>query len=858
MRLTTSPKPNIVRYIENFDWEDRLLIIIMEYIPHGDLGKTISDDGPFTVEMTQIMSKQLLSALGYLHANSITHRDVKPDNILIQSLVPLVVKLTDFGLSKMVDTAETFLRTFCGTLLYCAPEVYTEYAEYDDNGVRIRGKKMRRMPGQRYNHAVDLWSLGGVLFYTLTGAPPYPVKSGISHSELLHKIMTTDLDTLPLQNHGVSENGVSFIQGMLQRRPEHRAAILELERHPWLGDYGSTIQASQSYDEITDDEEYPSQLQQGAEYDDDDDDDRVSDSMSDVSDKENSGMDYGAQQPRLFGEVGVSAIGSSGVIPENYLNLPSQDSMGVTEILDSHEDEAYDSGGSDTIKGRNRHTYEHNAPSIYPNQSADQLQSLVENVASQSLGGSASVIKDPGASHRLSFPVDANSSKRKPPSPGTSEEYDENTPPGKPIIKRLKSEANLEEPSPEVLEEYKLLARMPQVTRLDSGRQIDYSVSKMVWWQQDKKTWHMKYPEMTQRQHDAFGQAARDGGEEFGPGKTPLWDLAMKYFAPSSELESSESQSTKAPPMGLKREDSRMVDDMVEFPPTAPPPVESWSMPDTCPPDTKIVVPVQGDSTANRAIALVDTDPSSCVQEVFFSITDTLVSFGRGPENTESFKNKQEPRVPKYAFKIMLWKDGFDPSRNFASGDQPWCKADSPDDAGYHFWISTKATLGIKINGYNLPSSDPKNPGGPSRYWAKIYAGDSLMIWGGQDPNNQTRLAFQCLWGGSSKPRPADRLQLELASSQVAAKLDSACQRTEKRIKEAVEGKRMSSEATAGYLERKRLVERERERSRLFEQKRLEAVEFLAARQALSRRGSPAIAPAGATSTRTYSALNSR
>jgi hypothetical protein len=281
-------------------------------------------------------------------------------------------------------------------------------------------------------------------------------------------------------------------------------------------------------------------------------------------------------------------------------------------------------------------------------------------------------------------------------------------------------------------------------------------------------------------------------------------------------------------------------------------------MPDTCPPDTKIVVPVQGDSTANRAIALVDTDPSSCVQEVFFSITDTLVSFGRGPENTESFKNKQEPRVPKYAFKIMLWKDGFDPSRNFASGDQPWCKADSPDDAGYHFWISTKATLGIKINGYNLPSSDPKNPGGPSRYWAKIYAGDSLMIWGGQDPNNQTRLAFQCLWGGSSKPRPADRLQLELASSQVAAKLDSACQRTEKRIKEAVEGKRMSSEATAGYLERKRLVERERERSRLFEQKRLEAVEFLAARQALSRRGSPAIAPAGATSTRTYSALNSR
>lgn len=837
-----------MRYIENFDWEDRLLIIIMEYVPLGDLGKTISDDGAFTVEMTQTMSKQLLSALGYLHANNITHRDVKPDNILIQSLEPLVVKLTDFGLSKMVDTAETFLRTFCGTLLYCAPEVYTEYAEYDDNGVRNRGKRMRRMPGQRYNHAVDIWSLGGVLFYSLTGAPPYPVKSGISYSELLHKIMTTNLDTIPLQKVSISEPGVDFIQRMLQRRPENRATIPELESHPWLAGFGSTIQASQSYDEITDDEDYPSQLQQPAAYD----DDRVSDSMSDVSDKENSHMDYGTQHPRLFGEVGVSAIGSSGVIPENYLNLPAEHSMGSTEILNSHEDEAYDSGDSDTAKGRNRHVYQHNMTSIYPNQSADQLQSLVENVASQSLGGNPSVVQDLGTSQPLSFSMDPNSSKRKPPSHDTSEEYDENTPPGKPIIKRLKSEGNLEEPSREVLEEFRLLARMPQVTRLDSGRQIDYPVSKMVWWQQDKKTWHTRYPEMTQRQHDAFRQAATEGGEIFGPGKTPLWDLAMKYFAPSPEPEGRNGHSNKSPPIGLRRDDSKMVEDTVEFPPTAAP-VDSSSMPDTCPPDTKIVVPVQEDMSANRAVALVDTDASSCVQGISFPITDSLVSFGRGPENTESFKDKQEPRIPKYAFKLMLWRDGYDPSKHSSKGDQPWCRGESPEDAQYHFWISTKATLGIKINGYNLASSDSKNPTGPSQYWAKVYDGDSLMIWGGQDPKNQTRLTFRCFWGASRHPRPADRQQLELASSQTAAKLDSICQRTERRIRDTMEKKRRSDEANAD--QRLRQVERERERSRLFEQKRVEAVEFLAAKQLISRKGSPANGAAG-TSTRAYLAPN--
>lgn len=843
--------PNIVRYIENFDWEDRLLIIIMEFIPCGDLGKTISEDVTFTVDMTQTMSTQLLSALGYLHANNITHRDVKPDNILIQSLEPLVVKLTDFGLSKMVDSAETFLRTFCGTLLYCAPEVYTEYAEYDDYGNRIRGKKMRRMPGQRYNHAVDIWSLGGVLFYSLTGSPPYPVKSGISYSELLHKIMTTNLDTRPLQRHGVDETGIDMIRRMLERRPEYRATIPDLESHPWLGGLGSTVQASQSYDEITDDEEYPSQLQQPNYA-----DEMVSDSMSDISDKENGGpMAQDNQQQRLFGEVGVSAMGSSGVIPSDLLNLLSDHSMGATEILDSHEDEAYDSADSDTIKGNNRRAYRHNTTSVYPNQSADQLQSLVENVASQSLGGSGPAAQDLSASQNPSHWVDPNSSKRKPSSNDTSGGFDENTPSGKPVIKRLKSEGNSDDISEDALEEYKLLARMPQVSRLGSGRLIDHPVSKMEFWEQDKKTWHLQYPEMTQLQHDAFKQAAKDGGEEFWPGKTPLWGLAMKYFAPGPRPGDRNSPRTVPPGPGLRREDSRMVDDaMMDIPSTAAP-IESDYLPDTCPPDTKIVVPVQEGISANRAIALIDTDASSCIQNISFPVTDALSSFGRGPENTEVFKERLEPRVPKYAFKLLLWKDGYDPSKNIVKGDQPWCKEGAGEEASsYHFWISSKATLGIKINGYTLASSDPKNPNSPSQYWAKVYDGDCLTIWGGQDLGNQTTLAFRCLWGGSSKRRSADNPHLELATPQTAVKLDQACQKTERRMREAAEKQRKSNEAKAEFAERKRQVEGERERSRVFEQKRQEAVAFLAARQATasSRRGSPASAPATAHTSRMH------
>ena len=70
----------------------------MEYVPLGDLGKLVLDNGSIREPHVKTMANQLIDALGYLHEKRITHRDVKPDNILIRSLNPLVVKLTDFGL----------------------------------------------------------------------------------------------------------------------------------------------------------------------------------------------------------------------------------------------------------------------------------------------------------------------------------------------------------------------------------------------------------------------------------------------------------------------------------------------------------------------------------------------------------------------------------------------------------------------------------------------------------------------------------------------------------------------------------------------------------------------------------------
>lgn len=841
-------KSNIVRYIETIDWDDRLLIIIMEYVSGGDLGRHISERGPLPEGDVKLMAGQLVDALSYLHVRNITHRDVKPDNILISSLDPLVVKLTDFGLSKMVDSEQTFLRTFCGTLLYCAPEVYTEYAEYDEHGVRNRGKKVRRPPGQRYNHAVDIWSLAGVLFYTMTGAPPYPVKTGISHSELLHMIMTTYLDTRPLQVAGMSHDGIHFLTRMLDRLPEKRATIHELVGHPWLtGPVSESVQASQSFDELTDDENEVNFDNEDLDMDLDtfrqptDDiyeEDRISDSIGYDSEKENGQFEEPRQGARLFGEVGSSAIGSSGVIPSDLLNLHrSNDSMRETEIMDSYVDEAYDSESHPTPRNKSRQLYQQTSPSMAQNQSADQLDSLVYEVASQSLGG-----KDhPAASVELR----AMSFKRKPPSTETSGEHDdENLTPGKPTMKRLKSETTLESMSDDVLEELKLIASIPPIKRLHSGRQIDSAVNKVVFWAQDRKTWHLDYPEMTQLQKDAFVQAAERRGEEFCPGGSPLWKLAMKYFAPMTTHEASQGRGVPT----MRRNEQMLEDESMLFPPTAaatepaaPSALAYDSLPPTQNPDGQIVVPVQAVESSQRAIALLESTPDSVIQGVSLPVTNSLISFGRGQENTQVFEPPTESRVPKYAFKILLWKDGYDPSKDPTKVTPPWQQATiGADEADqYSFWICTKATVGIQINGYQLASSDNRNHAGPSQFWARLHDRDELVIWGAHDTDNHTKLVFRCFWGGSSQPRPAQYRGFETASKDVLQKLNDACQLTERRMRDTREKDSLKNEATKDHVFRNGLVERERERSRAFDKKRQEAVELLKQAQ-FARRGSPA------------------
>ncbi|RPA89895.1 kinase-like protein [Choiromyces venosus 120613-1] len=215
--------PNIVSYIDCH--EDRSHIyIFMELIKGGDLSEYLERHGALPEPMVQEVSRQVLRGIEYVHSMGISHRDLKPDNILLACEDPIQVKISDFGLAKMVQNEDTFLKTFCGTMLFLAPEVFPGYA----NG---RGVKQRR----RYNQAVDMWSFGCVIFMLLTGSAPF---QGKNQDDMLRIILSGKFDMTPLEKRlgAHSYQAKDFIGRLLQVNPGRRMMEIEALRHPWLAD----------------------------------------------------------------------------------------------------------------------------------------------------------------------------------------------------------------------------------------------------------------------------------------------------------------------------------------------------------------------------------------------------------------------------------------------------------------------------------------------------------------------------------------------------------------------------------------------------------------------------------------------
>ncbi|KAH6894011.1 kinase-like domain-containing protein [Coprinopsis sp. MPI-PUGE-AT-0042] len=216
--MTRFEHPNVCKLVEVLqDAGSGDMHLVMELVKGTDVLNYILER-PFCrlhEEEVVFLTRQLCTAMAYIHSQGVAHRDLKPENILLQiekDGAEPVVKVTDFGLSKHFGD-EGMLMTFVGTLVYAAPEMCRE------------GKKV-------YTHLVDSWSTGLTIFAMLTG------KNGVRNAELLAEspycLPVVDLSLLKHPDLGLSKEAKHFIHALLEFDPNQRMGLTDALSHPWL------------------------------------------------------------------------------------------------------------------------------------------------------------------------------------------------------------------------------------------------------------------------------------------------------------------------------------------------------------------------------------------------------------------------------------------------------------------------------------------------------------------------------------------------------------------------------------------------------------------------------------------------
>ena len=210
--------PNVVTVFRAGEL-DGLLYVAMRYVPGRDLGRAISAEGPLPPGSAADLIAQVGDGLDAVHAAGLVHRDVKPANVILGEEDD--AHLTDFGLAKAMASSSGLTETgqVIGTADYMAPE---------------------QIEGRRVDARTDVYALGGVLYWAITGKVPYPEREGSA------KLWAHVHEPPP----PVPAGGARLLDPVIRRAMAKDPA----ERFPSAGDLGRAAVAAARSEAITEPE----------------------------------------------------------------------------------------------------------------------------------------------------------------------------------------------------------------------------------------------------------------------------------------------------------------------------------------------------------------------------------------------------------------------------------------------------------------------------------------------------------------------------------------------------------------------------------------------------------------------------
>jgi len=197
---------NIVRFWDVYE-DVHFLYVVMDLCRGGEVFSKILELRRFTEANAATLGSQMLAAIAYIHTKSIMHRDIKAENFLLSDKSPTsVVKMIDFGMAVKFDHGIWF-KEICGSPHYLAPELI----------------------GQKYNHMVDMWAFGVLMYLLMYGHYPYDSKNT---RDIMMKVLTEPIRWQTKAK--LSQQTLGFLKRCLEPSVRKRITAEDGLKHPWI------------------------------------------------------------------------------------------------------------------------------------------------------------------------------------------------------------------------------------------------------------------------------------------------------------------------------------------------------------------------------------------------------------------------------------------------------------------------------------------------------------------------------------------------------------------------------------------------------------------------------------------------